>query len=58
MCYVKKKTGENSVVVQWLGLHASPAGDTGSIPGQGAKITRRVVQLEKQQQQPENCLNF
>ena len=27
-----------SLVVQWLRLHASTAGDTGSIPGQGTKI--------------------
>ena len=25
-------------MVQWLGLHASPAGDRGSIPGQRTKI--------------------
>ena len=29
-------------MVQWLGLHASPTGDTGSIPSQGAKITHAV----------------
>ena len=27
-----------SLVVQWLGLRASTAGDTGSIPGWGTKI--------------------
>ena len=27
-----------SLAVQWLRLHASTAGDTGSIPGQGTKI--------------------
>ena len=27
-----------SLVVQWLGLHASTAGGTGSIPGWGTKI--------------------
>ena len=27
----------NSLVVQWLGLRASTAGGTGSIPGQGTK---------------------
>lgn len=42
MYYVEKKTGENSVLVQWLGLHASPTGDTGSIPSHGAKITHAV----------------
>ena len=28
----------NSLAVQWLGLPASTAGDTGSIPGRGPKI--------------------
>ena len=28
----------NSLAVQWLGLHASAAGDMGLIPGQGTKI--------------------
>ena len=27
-----------SLVVQWLGVHASTTGGTGSIPGQGTKI--------------------
>ena len=30
--------GGDSLVVQWLGLHASTAGGTGSIPCRGAKI--------------------
>ena len=29
--------GGNSLVVQWLGLHASTAGGMGSIPGRGTK---------------------
>ena len=29
-------SSENSLVVQWLGCHASTAGDLGSIPGWGA----------------------
>ena len=33
-----KTTIGNSLVVQWLGLHASTAGGKGPIPGQGAKI--------------------
>ena len=33
----REQTG-NSLVVQWLGLHASTAGGMGSIPGQGTKI--------------------
>ena len=28
----------NSLAVQWLGLHTSTAGGTGSIPGWGTKI--------------------
>ena len=33
------KTGQtgNSLVVQWLGLHASNAGGPGLIPGQGSR---------------------
>jgi len=31
-----------SLVVQWLRLHASNAGDAGSIPGQGTKILYAV----------------
>ena len=30
--------GGNSRGVQWLGLHASTAGGTGSIPGWGTKV--------------------
>ena len=32
----------NSVMVQWLGLHASPAEGLGSIPGQGTSILQTV----------------
>ena len=31
---------ETSLVVQWLGLHASAANGLGSIPGQGTKILK------------------
>ena len=43
-------------MVQWLGLHASTAGDTGWIPGQGAKITHDMwhSQKKKTQQYPKN----
>ena len=43
-------------MVQWLGLHASTAGDTGWIPGQGAKITHDMwhSQKKKTQQNPKN----
>ena len=36
-----------SLVVQWLGLHASTAGDTGLIPGQGTKILHAVWDSQK-----------
>ena len=32
----------NSLVVQWLGLHASIARSVGSIPGGGTKILQAV----------------
>ena len=34
-----------SLVVQWLRLHASNAGDAGSIPGQGTKILFLILFL-------------
>ena len=34
----KLDTFGNSLALQWLGLHASTAGGTGSIPGWGTKI--------------------
>ena len=34
----EKNNGGTSLEVQWLRLHASTAGDTGSIPGHGTKI--------------------
>ena len=37
----------NSLVVQWLGLHASTAGGTGSVPGQGTKIPHAAWQGQK-----------
>ena len=33
----------DSLAVQWLGLHASPAGGKGSIPRQGAKILHALL---------------
>ena len=36
--YQGKDTPGNFPAVQWLGLHASPAGGTGLIPGRGTKI--------------------
>ena len=34
----QKKSGENSLAVQWLRLHTSTAGGTGLMSGQGIKI--------------------
>ena len=36
------------MAVQWLGLHASTAGGTGSIPGQGTKIPHALWHDQKQ----------
>ena len=36
-------TRGSSLAVQWLGLRASTAGGTGSIPGQGTKIPHAMV---------------
>ena len=38
-------------MVQWLGLRASTAGDTGWIPGQGAKITHDIWHIQKKKTQ-------
>ena len=38
---------ETSLVVQWLRLHASTAGGTGSIPGQGTKIPHATQSSQK-----------
>ena len=37
----------NSLVVQWLGLHASTAGGPGSIPGWGTKILQAAQHGQK-----------
>ena len=37
----------NLLAVQWLGLCASTAGDTGSIPGQGTKILHATQPKKK-----------
>ena len=44
--YLKEQCG-NSLAIQWLGLHASTAGDTGSIPGQGTKILHVIQRSQK-----------
>ena len=38
----KWKKGQTSLVVQWLGLHASTTGDGGSVPDLGTKILHAV----------------
>ena len=43
-----------ALLVQWLRLHASTSGDTGSVPGQGTEIlhaTQRGQQNLKQKQE-------
>ena len=44
--YLKEQCG-NSPAIQWLGLHASTAGDTGSMPGQGTKILHVMQRGQK-----------
>ena len=44
---VKKVTGRTSLVVQRLGLSASKAGGSGSIPGQLTKIPHAVWYSQK-----------
>ena len=39
--YKDKEREGNSLVVQWLGLHAFSGKGTGSIPGWGTKISQR-----------------
>ena len=43
---IKIKPSGTSLVVQWLRLHASNAGGTGSIPGQGTKIPHAVTKIQ------------
>ena len=43
----KNLTPGISLAVQWLGLHASTAGGTGSIPGQGTKILHASRRSQK-----------
>ena len=46
-CVEKDDSGGTSLAVQWLGLHASTAGGTGLIPGQGTKIPQAVQRGQK-----------
>ena len=50
---VKNMSMGTSLVVQWLRLHASTAGDTGSIPGGGTKILH-AAQCGKTNKQTKN----
>ena len=44
-----KRNGGTSLVVQWLRLHTSTAGDTGLNPGQGSFESCMVLQKKKNQ---------
>ena len=60
MCKNKKDKRVTSLKVQWLRLHASNAGDTGSNPGQGTKISHArkeslVTQLCPTLCDPKDC---
>ena len=44
--YLKEQCG-NSLAIQWLRRHASTAGDTGSMPGQGTKILHVMQRGQK-----------
>ena len=47
MHLIKFNTIGNSLVVQWLGLHASIAGGMGLIPGWETKILHAAVRPKK-----------
>ena len=51
VCPIKKNffLKRTSLVIQWLGLHASTAGGTGLIPGQGTKILRAMQCSQKEE---------
>ena len=44
---LKKLLRGTSLAVQWLGLHASTAGGSGSIPGRGTKILHAAQHSQK-----------
>ena len=48
----------NSLAVQWLGLHASTAGVTGSIPGWGTKIPHATWQSQKKKKKRKKKLPY
>ena len=47
MAAFKVFSAGGSLLVQWLSLHVSNAGNTGLIPGWGAKIPHSVVERGK-----------
>ena len=56
--YEKLRVFSTSLVVQWLGLQASASGGTGSIPGQGWKISHAAQCNQKRVKSlfPSACL--
>ena len=48
-------TRETSLVVKWLRLHASKAGDVGSIPSWGSKIPHAMLWNQKKQNKTKQC---
>ena len=47
----KNKEKGTSLVVQWLRLRPSTAGDWGSIPGQGAKIVHPACRHQEKKEE-------
>ena len=45
--YIKSTITGTSLAVRWLGLRASTAGGTGSIPGRGTKIPHFMWHSQK-----------
>ena len=48
---MEKNIYRSSLVVQWLRLHTSTAGDAGSIPGQEAKIPHAAHEAKRKKKQ-------
>ena len=45
----KEEPARTSLVVQWLRLHASSAGDIGSVSGQGTRMTPAAQPKKKEE---------
>ena len=56
--YQEKATFETSLVVQWLRLHSSTTGDTGSIPGQETKISHAMWHGQKKKKRKKEKATF